>query len=133
MTIEELKNKYPNGGKLFSYMFYGQPGIRDMEILAGGIRFAYNNDDYNGEIISFDKFMQLNANTSMPLHILAEEISEDQARIYDVNRGWLIRFAFGLSPKRSDDFWKEHISLGLKELRVEHKFLFIEDIGETNV
>ena len=125
MTIREIKNKYPMM-KVFSFMFYGQPGVRDMEILEMGIAEAIRNEIF-----------------SSPLYILAEEINEEEARAYDVNRGWLIRFVFpkpkgytrmkGQYSNHDDDWWKEFLSDGLTELRVEHKFLFVETIGDEDV
>lgn len=131
MTVEELQELYPCM-KVFSFMFYGQPGIRDMEILEMGIRTSIQNMP---EIIP-NQIAGLPQATDIPLHILAEEINEEAARAYDVNRGWLIRFVFpmtfiegvngGLDIK--DDWWKEFLSDGLKELRIEHKFLFVEEL-----
>ncbi len=120
-TMEELQTKYPSM-KVFSFMFYGQPGIRDMEILEMGVVnvISLGNDSIPHP---------------MPLHILVEEINEEAARAYDENRGWLIRFVFPKMdyPLIDDDWWKEFLSDGLTELRVEHKFLFVETIGDDDV
>ena len=120
ITIEQLQGMYPKM-KVFSFMFYVQPGIRDMEILELGIRGMLNAMPEYGK-------------PNYPLHILAEEINEEAARAYNVNRGWLIRFVFPYINEEeslitiSNQSWEEFISGGLDELRIEHKYLFVEDL-----
>ena len=139
-TMEELQHWY-HWMKVFSFMFYGQPGVRDMEILEMGIKGALW--DANGEILDKLGFLKESEYGDYSLHILVEEVNEEAARAYDVNRGWLIRFvfpSFGFGklqyPIIEDEWWKEFLSDGLTELRVEHKFLFAEEIigmRESNV
>jgi|TARA_R110000824_G_scaffold283693_3_gene472059 hypothetical protein len=118
-SLNEVLEEYKSA-KIFAFMFYAQPGLRDMAILQQG--------------------MAIHPTEST---ILAEEVTEDLAKAYDLNRGWFVRFVFC-----HDESWEEgmptdfhspmekamvsYLSEGLDELSVEHKFLFVEE-GESNV
>ena len=116
LRLEEVLEEYKQA-KVFAFMFYAQPGIRDMAILQQGM-----------SIYPVDST------------ILAEEITEDLAEFYSLNRGWFVRFVFCLDqyelPDSSeallDTAMTSYLSEGLDELKVEHKFLFVEEV-ESNV
>jgi hypothetical protein len=121
--LEEVLGYWPKV-KVFSFMFYGQPGLRDMEILELGITSCFY-DDLSYELLE------------RPVVILAKEIDEDTARAFDANRGWLIKIVFPLveewfSLPEFEQKWINFISDGFKELRVEHKFISSEEV-ESNV
>ena len=110
-TLAELQEMY-SSMRMYSYMFYAQPGVRDMAILEDGIKLLLDNEKL-----------------SLAFNIVIDEINEEAARAYNVNRGWLIRFAFPISEGLpNDDFWTDFISSGLRQLRVEHRFLSAEQI-----
>jgi hypothetical protein len=119
LRLEEVLEEYKQA-KVFAFMFYAQPGIRDMAILQQGM-----------SIYPVDST------------ILAEEITEDLAEFYSLNRGWFVRFVFnqsgnidspGLPATEAllDTAMTSYLSEGLDELKVEHKFLFVEEV-ESNV
>ena len=118
MSLNEVLEEF-SAARIFAFMFYAQPGLRDMAILQQGM--AIHPADST---------------------ILAEEVTEDLARAYDLNRGWFVRFVFSTTPPfQSDtDEWDDeviegmvsYLTEGLTELRVESKYLFTE-VVESNV
>ncbi len=113
MTLNEVLEEFPTV-RVFAFMFFAQPGLRDMAILQQG--------------------MSIHPADST---ILAEEVTEDLARIYDLNRGWFVRFVFNVPEpnvwgEEMDEAMSSYLSEGLDELKVEHKFLFVEEV-ESNV
>lgn len=125
VNLEYLKGIYPNM-KMFSYMFYSEPGKRDIQILEKGIK----------NVIPLEMFGTFKGtpDEEYPLWIMLENITQEEANAYGVNRGWLIRFYFPyLSDEKviDEDWWKGFISGGLDALRVEHKFIHIETYEGT--
>ena len=115
MSLNEVLEEF-SAARIFAFMFYAQPGLRDMAILQQGM--AIHPADST---------------------ILAEEVTEDLARAYDLNRGWFVRFVFSTTPATRvhwDDEVIEgmvsYLTEGLTELRVESKYLFTE-VVESNV
>ena len=103
IDISEIVNKY-GGCDLIRYMFYAEPGHRDMIILKSGIEDVYKH----------------------PYFVGVEEITEEDARAYNVQRGWLISFVFTFDIKESK--MAEWISQGLDELRVKHELVEVREI-----
>ena len=117
MSLNEVLKEFP-AARIFAFMFYAQPGLRDMAILQQGMAIHPANST-----------------------ILAEEVTEDLARAYDLNRGWFVRFVFSTDFVDSDkEEWDDEIiqgmvtylTEGLTELKVECKYLFTE-VVESNV
>ena len=96
VEVSDVVAQY-GGCDLIRYMFYSKPGNRDMLILKSGIEDVYKH----------------------PYFVKVEEITEEQARAYDVKRGWLITFIFTYDIKETK--MAEWISMGLDELRVKHE------------
>ena len=109
MTLEHVLRYWPKV-KVFSFMFYGQPGARDLEVLQAGVEIFAN-----------------------PVKILAEEIDEEKARALDTQRGWLFKFVFPFGEETHaedgiDEEWIDFISEGLKQLRAKNEFISVEEV-----
>tara|TARA_Y100001951_G_C11292477_1_gene273185 strand:+ start:1131 stop:1481 length:351 start_codon:yes stop_codon:yes gene_type:complete len=112
MTLNEALT-YHSPVKIYAFMFYAQPGVRDIAILEQG--------------------MSIHPTKSF---ILAEEVTEELAKTYALKRGWFVRFVFPMENYEWDDeidsSMVQYLSEGMNELKVEHKFLFREE-AESNV
>jgi len=102
-TIEEVLNSHGRAD-IVSFMFYAQPGIRDMAILNEGI-----TDIYRGKY-----------------YINLTEIDDDLAEMYDTARGWKLTFMFigNISEHNMADW----LSAGLDSLRVNFKLVEAKEV-----
>lgn len=103
INIRDIVSRY-GGCDLIRFMFYAEPGHRDLAILKSGIEDIYKH----------------------PYYVGIEEITEKDARTFDVKRGWLISFVFTFDIKEFR--MAEWISQGLDELRVKHELIEVREI-----
>jgi len=103
VNITDIISKY-GGADIITFMFYAEPGHRDLIILKSGIEDVYN-----------DKYF-----------IDAREIDEETAKAFDCKRGWLIKFIFIKDIKETN--MADWISKGLDELRVKHELLEVKEV-----
>lgn len=143
ITLEDVIRQH---GKVevITFMFYGEPGTRDMEILKLGIDGYFTVQDLDRETMSMiedlppgkrieaitRKFLQHNSQLSY--YISAEEIDEETGRAFEVNRGWMVRFMFVDIDYDGTTFRTEmadYLSTGLGELRIEHKLIDSKEVN----
>jgi hypothetical protein len=103
INLEEVIAEY-GGADIISFMFYVEPGERDLIILKSGIEDVYK------DIYFVD----------------AKEIDETTARAFDVKRGWLVRFIFVTDIKEAN--MADWISKGLDELRIKYELLEVKEV-----
>ena len=103
INITKIVSEY-GGCDLIRFMFYAEPGHRDLIILKSGIEDIYKH----------------------PYFVGIEEITEESARAFNVKRGWLISFVFTYDIKEYK--MAEWISQGLEELRVKHDLVEVREI-----
>tara|TARA_R110001592_G_scaffold161715_7_gene394458 strand:+ start:1112 stop:1444 length:333 start_codon:yes stop_codon:yes gene_type:complete len=102
-TIEEVVQEY-GGVDIITFMFYAEPGHKDLIILKAGIQ-----DIYSG-----------------PFFINIKEIDEEHATAYNVQRGWKLTFMFAEDIKELE--MSKWISMGLAQLRVKFDLIEVREI-----
>ena len=143
IRLEDVVRKH---GKVqvITFMFYVEPGVRDMEILRLGLDGYFTVQDLDSETISMiedlppekrieaiaRKFSQ--HQSLLIFYISAEEIDEETGRAFDVNRGWMMRFMFvDVDCGDGEIFRKEiadYLSTGLGELRIQHQLIETKEV-----
>jgi len=102
-TIDEVINEY-GGVDIITFMFYAEPGHKDLIILKAGIEDVYDGVYY----------------------ISISEINEKQAKAYNVHRGWKLTFMFTEDIKETN--MAKWLESGLKELRVKYDLIEVREI-----
>ncbi len=105
ITLDEVLNSHGRAD-IVSFMFYAQPGVRDMAILNEGITDVYRGTYY----------------------INLTEIDDELAEMYDTARGWKLTFMF---VNNINEFnMAEWLSAGLETLRVSFKLLEAKEVNQ---
>ena len=102
-TLEEVLGRH-GACDVVSFMFYAQPGIRDMAIINEGITTIYHGDFY----------------------INVTEIDSDLASTFGLTRGYKITFMFTTNIKELA--MADWISSGFQELRVKFDLIEVKEV-----
>jgi len=105
-SLEEVLNKHGRAD-IIAFMFYAQPGVRDMAILHEGIEDVYRGDYY----------------------VNITEIDDDLAAAFNTERGWKITFMFDKNVKEDD--MEGFLSVGLETLRVNYKLIESSEVVQN--
>jgi len=103
INVEDILIKY-GGADIITFMFYLEPGHRDLIILKSGIEDVYDDEYF----------------------IDAREVNEITAKTFNIHRGWLVKFIFVKDIKELD--MANWISKGLDELKIKYDILEVKEV-----
>lgn len=141
-TLEDVVRQH---GKVevITFMFYVEPGTRDLDILRLGIDGYFSVKDLDQETMDMIESLPpgkrvkaitetfLQHESKLSYYISAEEIDEETGRAFDVNRGWMMRFMFvdiDYDATLFRDEIAEYLSKGLTELRIAHEIIETKEV-----